>query len=97
MGSKANRLVWVGEYEFTFGANSRVFKYADCQQVLVDQFAFSWAESRNMTLCIPCGVDYEPGCAPCPCPTKKGHEFASSWCHRFPPTYAKTIRKVTEG
>ena len=93
VGAKANRLVWVSEYEVEFGANSRVFKYADCQQILVDQFAFSWQEARNM--CIPCGVDYEPGCS-CPCPTKKGHESATSWCHRFPPTYAKTVRKTTE-
>ena len=49
-------------------------------------------------MCIPCGVDYEPGCASYTCPTKKGHESASSWCHRFPPTYdPKVVRKLTEG
>ena len=95
VGSKANRLVWISEYEFKFGANSRVFKYDDCQQILVDQFAFSWQEAKN--ICIPCGVDYEPGCALCPCPTKNGHESAGSWCHQFPPTYAKTVRRTTEG
>ena len=95
VGSKANKLVWLGEYEFKFGANSRVFKYSDCQQILVDQFGFNWQEARNM--CIPCGVDYEPGCASCPCPTKRGHESATSWCHKFPPNYTKTVRKATEG